>query len=253
MNGNYIDGLVQDCSNSIAKALELLQSCTKTSIYRFVLKENACVLCDVESLFVLCNDVCNINETNVNLYSNFDNKIHKMHCCCLCSLCIVNILQTINYNSIKHAVLCQHCVDIYAEVRWQFSWSHQRHWTSEEHHTSGLNWDYETVYVPGARCPTSSVRCAAIITHPHSIQGYRAAGIDRFVVRLNHVVWCSSTVQCGWCWFTCLQLNRHRISQAWSPGPLVTLMSTSEVMIIFCVKYSFSPFSNTFLNTWQID
>ena len=25
----YIDGLVQDCSNSIANALELLQSCTK--------------------------------------------------------------------------------------------------------------------------------------------------------------------------------------------------------------------------------
>ena len=28
-----IDGLVQDWSNSIANALELLQSCTKTSIY----------------------------------------------------------------------------------------------------------------------------------------------------------------------------------------------------------------------------
>ena len=29
----HIDGLVQDCSNSIANALELLQSCTKPSIY----------------------------------------------------------------------------------------------------------------------------------------------------------------------------------------------------------------------------
>ena len=30
--GEYqIDGLVQDCSNSIANALELLQSCTKPS------------------------------------------------------------------------------------------------------------------------------------------------------------------------------------------------------------------------------
>ena len=29
----YIDGLVQDCCNSIANALELLQSCTKPSIY----------------------------------------------------------------------------------------------------------------------------------------------------------------------------------------------------------------------------
>ena len=28
-----IDGLVQDCSNSTANALELLQSCTKPSIY----------------------------------------------------------------------------------------------------------------------------------------------------------------------------------------------------------------------------
>ena len=26
---DYIDGLVQDCSNSIANAMELLQSCTK--------------------------------------------------------------------------------------------------------------------------------------------------------------------------------------------------------------------------------
>ena len=33
INETYIDGLVQDCSNSIANALELLQSCTKPSIY----------------------------------------------------------------------------------------------------------------------------------------------------------------------------------------------------------------------------
>ena len=30
---SYINGLVQDCSNSIANALELLQSCAKASIY----------------------------------------------------------------------------------------------------------------------------------------------------------------------------------------------------------------------------
>ena len=29
----YIDDSVQNCSNSIANALELLQSCTKSSIY----------------------------------------------------------------------------------------------------------------------------------------------------------------------------------------------------------------------------
>ena len=32
-SGGYIDGLVQDCSNSSANALELLQSCTKPLIY----------------------------------------------------------------------------------------------------------------------------------------------------------------------------------------------------------------------------
>ena len=32
INQQYIDGLLQDCSNSIANALELLQSCTKPSI-----------------------------------------------------------------------------------------------------------------------------------------------------------------------------------------------------------------------------
>ena len=32
----YINGLVQDCSNSIANALELLQSCTKPSMSSLV-------------------------------------------------------------------------------------------------------------------------------------------------------------------------------------------------------------------------
>ena len=32
----YIDGFVQDCSISIAKALEILQSCTKPSIYEIL-------------------------------------------------------------------------------------------------------------------------------------------------------------------------------------------------------------------------
>ena len=35
----YLDGLVQDCSNSIAKALELLQSCTKPSIYHMSIQQ----------------------------------------------------------------------------------------------------------------------------------------------------------------------------------------------------------------------
>ena len=43
----YIDGLVQDCNNSIANALELLQSCTKPSIYASLgLNELICLYAD---------------------------------------------------------------------------------------------------------------------------------------------------------------------------------------------------------------
>ena len=38
MVADHIDGLVQDCSNSIANALELLQSCSKPSIYQTTTK-----------------------------------------------------------------------------------------------------------------------------------------------------------------------------------------------------------------------
>ena len=37
---HHIDGLVQDCSNSIANALELLQSCTKPSTFTMVWARN---------------------------------------------------------------------------------------------------------------------------------------------------------------------------------------------------------------------
>ena len=36
----HINGLVQDCSNSIANALELLQSCTKPSIWNVIMLGN---------------------------------------------------------------------------------------------------------------------------------------------------------------------------------------------------------------------
>ena len=39
-----MDGLVQDCSNSIANAFELLQSCTKPSILELDSHETASVL-----------------------------------------------------------------------------------------------------------------------------------------------------------------------------------------------------------------
>ena len=47
---DYIDGLVQDCSNSIANALELLQSCTEPSLCS-VLSVHYCVLlCHVQCI-----------------------------------------------------------------------------------------------------------------------------------------------------------------------------------------------------------
>ena len=42
--GGYIDDLVQDCSNSIALAMELLQSCTKPSIYHIFVSWNNVLL-----------------------------------------------------------------------------------------------------------------------------------------------------------------------------------------------------------------
>ena len=40
----YINGLVQDCNNTIAKALELLQSCSKPSIVTLVVWQHDAVI-----------------------------------------------------------------------------------------------------------------------------------------------------------------------------------------------------------------
>ena len=42
---SYINGLVQDCSNSTANTLELLQSCTKPSICFFLIKDGIELFC----------------------------------------------------------------------------------------------------------------------------------------------------------------------------------------------------------------
>ena len=49
-----IDGLVHDCSNSIANALDLLQSCTKPSLY---LVRVACAH--------ICQAYLSVTETNI--------------------------------------------------------------------------------------------------------------------------------------------------------------------------------------------
>ena len=46
----YIDGLVQDCSNSSANALELLQSCTKPLIWQSGMGWQLCISGTVQIL-----------------------------------------------------------------------------------------------------------------------------------------------------------------------------------------------------------
>ena len=61
---HYIDGLVQDCNNSTADALELLQFCTKLSIWSSETAVNGCCQAswwrhDMEilsSLLALCEE-----------------------------------------------------------------------------------------------------------------------------------------------------------------------------------------------------
>ena len=45
----YIDGLVQDCSNSIANALELLQSCNEPSIYIYESYIHKCLAINIKT------------------------------------------------------------------------------------------------------------------------------------------------------------------------------------------------------------
>ena len=40
-NTLYVDGLAQNCSKSIANALELLQSCSKSSIVKYTVRPAA--------------------------------------------------------------------------------------------------------------------------------------------------------------------------------------------------------------------
>ena len=56
---SYIDGLVQDCSISIAKALDILQSCTELYIY----------ICEIHGIFETCS-LFRVNITTNNRHYN---------------------------------------------------------------------------------------------------------------------------------------------------------------------------------------
>ena len=64
----HIDGLVQDCSNSSALAMELLQSCTKPSIsygngrdFQWHFSLTAQLICDISHTNFLCQAILNIS------------------------------------------------------------------------------------------------------------------------------------------------------------------------------------------------
>ena len=65
----HINGLVQDCSNSIANALELLQSCTKTSIYASVNWKKKYQYQVDELVQGRCNSIANALELHIS-YNN---------------------------------------------------------------------------------------------------------------------------------------------------------------------------------------
>ena len=67
----HIDGFAQDCSNSIANALELLQSCTKPTIWvHGMIKTDAC---DIGCLCVLFNShfYLFIQRQSLHAHTNF--------------------------------------------------------------------------------------------------------------------------------------------------------------------------------------
>ena len=72
MSSLYIDGLVHDCSNSIVSALELPQSCTKPSIWCFIIT--------LDRLYhVLLNITCHTRATLKNVIAKiFSTKYHDM-------------------------------------------------------------------------------------------------------------------------------------------------------------------------------
>ena len=78
-----IDGLVQDCSNSIANALELLQSCTKPSIYAssgfYEFTHSLSISC---SLIVICQHTFD-NDKSCNQHRYKRYSLHLIFTICI--------------------------------------------------------------------------------------------------------------------------------------------------------------------------
>ena len=68
----HIDGSAQDCSNSIANALELLQPCANPSIYNFFLLHYGDVI-----MSVIASQITSLTIVYSSIYSGADQRKHQ--------------------------------------------------------------------------------------------------------------------------------------------------------------------------------
>ena len=73
----HLDGLVQNCSNSIANALELLQSCTKPSIWSLIQSNTVLMRSNITGYSVQhCSDS---SSTEIRVYTHKGHHIARPH------------------------------------------------------------------------------------------------------------------------------------------------------------------------------
>ena len=76
---DHIDGLVQDCSNSIANAMELLQSCTKPSIYIFIRFASPIHLCNNWVACIIRSCLTTIQQNSTVILPSISSQQHLKH------------------------------------------------------------------------------------------------------------------------------------------------------------------------------
>ena len=80
---DHIDGLVQDSRNSIVNTLELLQSCTKPSLYLFVCRStwHLCQHLKIQIRNFECRNIYYLRRTKYKLQNdiNIDGEISEQH------------------------------------------------------------------------------------------------------------------------------------------------------------------------------
>ena len=107
----HIDGLVQDCSNSTANALELLQSYTKPSIYALA---NWFISSSGTGLYhVLCQATCTKKFLGTKILK-FESKYNLF--------CPVNAIQTLTWSAKSSVIFSGLNMFIVFEIPWYWRW-----------------------------------------------------------------------------------------------------------------------------------